>query len=170
MSTQSDIKPLVVRPKRAMAMLADCSKPTLQGLIKSGKIKSFLEGRARWIEVQSIEQYVARKVAEQPQPPKIKNGGAHVGGATMEQVPTRGVTTAKIMASRAFQRGLDDARAGIGFDSSAFADDIDDAWDNERGRHFAHIAPLDMKLRIRGMLNPKALALCRAAFGRGYIR
>ena len=72
MSTPSDIKPLVVRPKRAMAMLADCSKPTLQGLIKTGKIKSFLEGRARWIEVQSIEQYIARRLPGQSQPPKPK--------------------------------------------------------------------------------------------------
>ena len=61
----SALKPLVVRPKRARAMLADCSKPTLFGLIKAGKLKSFKEGRARWIEVASIEQYVARQIAEQ---------------------------------------------------------------------------------------------------------
>jgi hypothetical protein len=71
MPTESNaVKPLVVRPKRARAMLADCSKPTLYSLIKAGKLESFTEGKARLITVESIERYIARKLAEQSQSPK----------------------------------------------------------------------------------------------------
>jgi hypothetical protein len=80
-----------------------------------------------------------------------------------EQIPTRGVTVSMIMASPAFARGLDDARKGVPFDWR------NGQWEYERGRLFAHIAPLSMPLRIDGHLNPKAVALCEAAFDRGYI-
>ena len=40
---------------------------------------------------------------------------------------------------------------------------------HERGRLFGHIAPLDMPLRVGGQLNPKAAALCDAAFERRLI-
>jgi hypothetical protein len=42
-------------------------------------------------------------------------------------------------------------------------------WDYERGRLFAHIAPLNMPLKIGGKLNPKAIALCNAAFDRKLV-
>jgi hypothetical protein len=74
-----------------------------------------------------------------------------------------GITTARIMASPEFARGLDDARKGVPFDWR------NDDWNYERGRLFAHIAPLAMPLRIDGHLNPKAVALCEAAFNRGLI-
>ena len=67
------------------------------------------------------------------------------------------------MRSVDFERGFDDARKGIPFDWR-----IND-WDYERGRQLAHIAPLDMPLWIGGRLNPKAIALCDAAFQRKLI-
>jgi hypothetical protein len=79
------------------------------------------------------------------------------------QVPTKGTTAARIMASPEFARGLDDARKGVPFDWR------NGDWNYERGRLFAHIAPLGMPLRIDGHLNPKAVALCEAAFDRELI-
>jgi hypothetical protein len=80
-----------------------------------------------------------------------------------KQVPIRGVPTEWIMGSPAFARGFDDARKGVPFDWR----NCD--WSYERGRLFAHIAPLGMPLRIDGHLNPKAVALCEAAFDRKLI-
>jgi hypothetical protein len=67
------------------------------------------------------------------------------------------------MGSPWFERGLCDARAGIAFDWRI------DSWEYERGRLFAHIAPLNMPLRIGRKLNPKAVALFDAAFDRRLI-
>jgi hypothetical protein len=80
-----------------------------------------------------------------------------------EQIDTFPATTAEIMDSAAFRRGLDDVRNGIPFDWR-----IGD-WDYERGRLFAYLAPLSMSLRINGKLNPKAIALCEAAFNRRFL-
>jgi hypothetical protein len=79
------------------------------------------------------------------------------------QASTRLVTTRSIVASKEFARGLKEVRAGISFNAD------NDDWDYERGRAFGWIAPLDMPLRIKGKLNPKALALAEAAFGRKYL-
>ena len=79
------------------------------------------------------------------------------------QVPTHPVSTATIMSNPEFARGLDDVRNGRPFDWRV------DAWSYERGRLFGHIVPLDMPLKIGGKLNPKALALCEAAFYRQLI-
>jgi hypothetical protein len=79
------------------------------------------------------------------------------------QVPTKKITVARIMVSAEFARGLDDARNGVPFDWR------NGDWNYERGRLFAHIAPLGMALRIDGHLNPKAVALCEAAFDRELI-
>jgi hypothetical protein len=51
-------------------------------------------------------------------------------------------------------------RRGVPFDWR-----IDD-WEYERGRQFAHIAPLDMPMRIGKQLNPNAVALGETAFAR----
>jgi hypothetical protein len=77
-----------------------------------------------------------------------------------KQASTLRVTTRAIVASRAFERGLDEVRRGLPFDP-----DKDD-WEYERGRCFGFIAPLDMPLRIGRALNPKALKLAEAAFNR----
>jgi hypothetical protein len=76
-----------------------------------------------------------------------------------------------IMGSAAFARGFDEARSGVPFDWRVGGDDINAsaAWGYERGRLFAHIAPQAMALRIDGKLNPKAVALCKAAFDRNLI-
>jgi hypothetical protein len=77
-----------------------------------------------------------------------------------EQARTHAVTTFDIVSSEEFARGLDEVRNGLPFNP-----DID-SWNYERGRCFGFIAPLDMPLRIKGKLNPKALALADAAFNR----
>jgi hypothetical protein len=76
------------------------------------------------------------------------------------QARTRRASTRSIIASREFARGLEEVRAGRPFNPN------NGNWDYERGRCFGFIAPLDMPLRIRGRLNPKALKLADAAFDR----
>jgi len=77
-----------------------------------------------------------------------------------KQARTRPATTRSIVASKEFARGVEEVRGGLPFNPD------NDNWNYERGRCFGFIAPLDMPLRIRGALNPKALALVEAAFDR----
>ena len=42
-------------------------------------------------------------------------------------------------------------------------------WHYERGRQWASLAPRSMLVRVNGALNPKAVALFKAAIKRGYI-
>jgi len=56
---------LLVRPAVAEAMLG-CSHKQLYGLLNSGELQSFAEGRRRFITVQSIRDYLARKLAAFP--------------------------------------------------------------------------------------------------------
>jgi hypothetical protein len=89
-----------------------------------------------------------------------------------EQVFTVGATITEIMSTEEFARGFEDARAGKPFDWAVglkHGSQTNGAWDYERGRLFAHIAPLTMPLRIKGKLNPVAVALCGAAFDRKLI-
>ena len=65
-----------------------------------------------------------------------------------------------IVASKEFARGVEEVRGGLPFNPD------NDNWNYERGRCFGFIAPLDMPLRIKGKLNPKALKLAEAAFDR----
>jgi hypothetical protein len=67
------------------------------------------------------------------------------------------------MASPEFARGFADVRNGVAFDWRI------DSWSYERGRLFGYIAPLSMPLRTGQQLNPKAVALCGAAFKRKLI-
>jgi hypothetical protein len=89
----------------------------------------------------------------------------------VRQVRTVGASLRSIMNSKEFARGFDDARKGIPFDWTAGLerDTFNGQWNYERGRLFAHIAPLSMSLRIGGKLNPKAIALCNAAFARKLV-
>jgi hypothetical protein len=88
----------------------------------------------------------------------------------VEQVPTIKTTTAMIMSAPEFKRGFDEVRGGVPFDWRVGSEyDDDTSWHYERGRLFGHIAPLNMPLRIGGRLNPKAVALCDAAFNRQLI-
>jgi hypothetical protein len=74
-----------------------------------------------------------------------------------------------IMGSPDFTRGFEDARNGVPFDWRIGSGDVDGAWAYERGRLLGHIAPLNLPLRIGTRLNPKAVALCDAAFKRKLI-
>jgi hypothetical protein len=80
--------------------------------------------------------------------------------SVIRQAHTRRVTTRAIVASKGFARGVAEVREGLPFNPD------NDDWNYERGRCFGFIAPLDMPLRIRGALNPRALALAEAAFDR----
>ena len=82
----------------------------------------------------------------------------------MKQVRTSRTSTLAIMRRPEFGRGFEETRTGL---PARYDDhDDDDYWAYERGRMFGYIAPLSMPLRINGKINPKALALCEAAFSR----
>ncbi len=83
----------------------------------------------------------------------------------MTQILTVPVTTWAIMAHPHFERGLNDVRAGRSFNCEIG----DPTWAYERGRLFGMIAPPGMPLRIKGKLNPKAVALCDLAFNRRLV-
>jgi hypothetical protein len=78
---------------------------------------------------------------------------------------TEFVSVQSIVGSREFADGVRDVRQGL---SPAF-DRHGDGWSYERGRLFACIAPLNMQVRIGGKVNPKAVALCQAAWERRLI-
>ena len=81
-----------------------------------------------------------------------------------KQAATRRVSIRSIVASKEFERGLDEARKGLPLNPD------NDDWNYERGRAFGRIAPLDMPLRIGRALNPQALKLAEAAFARNLLR
>lgn len=62
----SEVEPLVVRPVKARKMLGNCGTTTLWKLIKSGKLKSYMEGNARMISVESIRAYITQQLEETP--------------------------------------------------------------------------------------------------------
>ena len=78
----------------------------------------------------------------------------------IEQALTLPVTVRSIVASKEFARGVEEVRRGLPFNPD------NDSWEYERGRCFAHIAPLNMSLRIGKSLNSKAIKLAEAAFQR----
>jgi hypothetical protein len=59
----SDFIPLVVRPGAARTLLGNCGTERLYGLLNSGELESFVDGRARWIVVASIHRYIANRLA-----------------------------------------------------------------------------------------------------------
>ena len=85
-TTSITVEPIAVRPAGAFAMLG-CAKTRGYQLIASGELKSFLDGNSRRILVQSIKDYIARKLADpatatmKPTPDgrKRKAGHAHQG-------------------------------------------------------------------------------------------
>ena len=75
------------------------------------------------------------------------------------QVTTEPTTRVGIMRTAAFARGVADVRASRPPRYDAFGDDdTSNAWNYERGRQWAVIAPLDLPLSRNGRLNPAALA------------
>lgn len=55
--------PLVVRPARAAELLST-SRVRVYELINAGELKSFRDGGARKITVDSIHDYIKRKIAD----------------------------------------------------------------------------------------------------------
>jgi len=58
-------EPLVVSPRRAQQML-DIGHSRLYELLSGGELRSFKDGKSRKIVVESIRDYVARKLAANP--------------------------------------------------------------------------------------------------------
>lgn len=81
----------------------------------------------------------------------------------MTQVETALVSISSVMRSQYFAAGVASIRRGEPFDWTV------DSWAYERGRLFGALAPLDMPIKIGRTLNPKALALYRAAVARELI-
>jgi len=78
-ATQSDMGPLVVKPRTACRML-DCGNTRLYQLLGTGELDSYLDGRSRKITVESIRRYIAQRLAStqgataQSQSPRGKRG------------------------------------------------------------------------------------------------
>ena len=87
-------------------------------------------------------------------------------GLRSDQVRTVTVSVDWIMRQEAFRRGVEDRRAGLAL---RYRKDDELHWEYERGRQWASLAPVDMPLRVGGRIDPKALALYKAAKKRGYI-
>lgn len=68
-----------------------------------------------------------------------------------------------VMRSKAFARGVEEVRAGLPPDFNIANDD--EAWNYERGRLWAVLAPLDMPLFTGKRVNKKALEIFRIANG-----
>jgi hypothetical protein len=63
---------LVVKPKVAWKMLA-CSNTHGYELLNAGELDSFLDGRSRKITVESIHDYIARRLTPGDAPNKEKH-------------------------------------------------------------------------------------------------
>lgn len=61
-STGRAVEPLLVRPRDAWRMLG-CGNTHGYALLAASELVSFLDGRARKITVESIHQYIARRLA-----------------------------------------------------------------------------------------------------------
>jgi hypothetical protein len=96
-----------------------------------------------------------------------------------KQCNTFPVTVEWIMSRPEFTLGFAHVRNGKKFDTWAGCGHSKKtdrrsaagrAWDYERGRIFACLAPRNMPLRLAdGRLNPEAVKLCNRAFDLGYI-
>ena len=86
-----------------------------------------------------------------------------------EQIETVSVSIERIMGSKNFVLGVEDRRRGAPPRFDHEETNGHDAWNYERGRLWASVAPFTMPLRIGKRLNPKAVALYAAAYTKGYI-
>jgi hypothetical protein len=78
-TADSDLGPLVVKPKIARRML-NCGQTRLYELIGAGELDSFLDGRSRKITVESIHRYIQRHLGSQ----KVRNNPMH---GTSKEIP-----------------------------------------------------------------------------------
>jgi hypothetical protein len=86
--------PLVVRPKKAAAMLA-CGITQLYVLINRGDLKSFLDGHARKITVESIRRYIAKQLAASNSGDEPNKLHGKIRPATVASLATRRARRAK---------------------------------------------------------------------------
>ena len=77
-----------------------------------------------------------------------------------DQIPTRPVTIAEIMATPTFARGVEDVRAGRGYPPDYDQwQHTNDRWAYERGRLWARLVPRHVKLKVNGKITVKAMQL-----------
>jgi excisionase family DNA binding protein len=62
-------EPLIVKPREACRLLG-CSNTRLYELIGARELDSFLDGRSRKITVESIHQYIFRRITRVTTPPR----------------------------------------------------------------------------------------------------
>jgi hypothetical protein len=78
-----------------------------------------------------------------------------------QQIYTHLVSTETIMRTTHFGLGVLDVRAGLPPRAAPATWDTNAAWNYERGRCWATVAPRCMPLKINGKINPAAVALAR---------
>jgi excisionase family DNA binding protein len=103
-----DSERLLVRPKRACYLL-DCGTTYLYELIAKGELRSFLDGRSRKITVDSIHQYIAKRLT-----PAAENRVGFSAGRHDFQKPAK-VRVASNACSKT------QGRSGVGRRSRRFA-------------------------------------------------
>lgn len=82
---------------------------------------------------------------------------------TMANRATIPTTIAQIMASPKFGLGVADVRAGRGRHPSYEHWTVNEAWNYERGRSWATLAPRNMAIRQGGKVTAEAIAWYRRA-------
>jgi hypothetical protein len=110
---RDDIEPLLVRPRKAWRIL-DCGNTRGYELLADGELDSFVDGRARWITMESIHSYIERRLAEgvasstrpQPRRPTSDRGEERSSGDSAHKAtgrpantpsrPVRGTRIAKV--------------------------------------------------------------------------
>jgi hypothetical protein len=83
--TPSDNERLLVRPRRACHLL-DCGTTRLYELIDGGELESFLDGRSRKITVESIQRYIAKRLAAADKKNPVPRG-SRISGLLAEREP-----------------------------------------------------------------------------------
>jgi hypothetical protein len=87
----------------------------------------------------------------------------------IDQVETEDVSVEWIMRQPAFTCGVIAKRANHPPRFDSYGEAMDAAWNYERGRLWATIAPRSMPVWTKGKLNPKAVALFNAMRAQGLM-
>jgi excisionase family DNA binding protein len=85
--SDSEFGPLVVRPARAAVML-NCGLTQIYKLIDAGELTTYLDGHARKITVESINRYIAARLAASNSGEKPEKVGK-IGPATTASLAVR---------------------------------------------------------------------------------
>jgi hypothetical protein len=84
----SGTEPLVVKPKLAWVMLC-CGNTRGYELLAAGELDSYLDGRSRKITVDSIHEYIARRLAALPPVLEKHDLGIEAGSTAHVTPPAR---------------------------------------------------------------------------------